>query len=83
MHKAREICGVESWESMARMGSLRNYAGISLAFLADTKALPLKMHVTKSGKGSKHYWMQPALPFVAASPVVLPKPVILSGKTSK
>ena len=55
-HLARELCGEEVWEPMWKRE--RCCAGFCLAFLATSHALPLRMHQTKSGKGSKRYWLE-------------------------
>lgn len=80
MYKAREVCGLENWNSMPRSRSLRSCAGMCLAFLAQSEALPLAIHRTKSGKGSKHYWPQLAQPFAVTPPAALQKSAVRSGK---
>lgn len=80
MHKARDICGLDNWQSLLRKQTLRNYAGMCLAFLSDTKSLPLRMHLTKSGKGSKHYWIQSAAHNAGVPSIPAKKPLVVSAK---
>jgi hypothetical protein len=75
---ARELCGADNWADLPK--GMRTYAGICLAYLATSQTLPLRMHTTKSGKGSKKYWIQPVLHVPTVPPTALPKLVVLSGK---
>jgi hypothetical protein len=54
---ARELCGDPFWSARRRREQI--CAGICLVYLVDEiQALPLRLHKTKSGKGSKRYWLQ-------------------------
>ncbi len=65
MYLARELCGDDFWCGRRRRD--RVCAGICLAYLVDeVHVLPLRAHVTKSGKGSKRYWLR--APVVEAAP---------------
>ena len=54
-HPSRDLCGAEYWAPMSR--GLKSCAGMCVAFLADRQDLPLQLHVTRSRKGSKNYWI--------------------------
>ena len=54
-HPSRDLCGAEYWAPMSR--GLKSCAGMCVAFLADRQDLPLQLHVTRSRKGSKTYWI--------------------------
>ena len=53
-HPARVLCGAD-WEPLPK--GQKSGAGMFLAFLAANGYLPLKLHVTPSGSGSKTYWI--------------------------
>ena len=57
-HAARQLYGTEAWAAFQRP-RLRNCAGMCLAFLVTARLLPLQLHKTRSGKGSRHYWLRP------------------------
>jgi hypothetical protein len=80
MHKARDVCGADNWKSLPSKGGVRNYAGMCLAFLEASKSLPLRMHKTKSGKGSRHYWIQLPQSVGTVRLSTPPQRVVLSGK---
>lgn len=55
-YKASELCGSDMWSLWPFKGQ-RVCAGICLSFLVGAGALPLKRHKTKSGGGSKRYFV--------------------------
>ena len=54
-HSSRDLCGSDTWSALKP----RQYicAGMCIAFLVTHGVLPLHMHITRSGKGSKTYWL--------------------------
>lgn len=64
LYSAEQLCGPELWSQFKTVGARRS-AGMCLAYLVDRRALPLKLHVTPSGKGPRRYklslhWQQGA-----------------------
>ena len=57
-HPSRDLCGAEYWAPLSR--GLKSCAGMCVAFLVDRQDLPLQLHVTRSRKGSKTYWLKGA-----------------------
>lgn len=53
-HPARVLCG-DDWKTLLK--GQPSAAGIFLAFLVENGHVPLRLHVTRSGKGSKTYWI--------------------------
>ncbi len=54
-HLSRDLCGAEFWTPLSR--GLRVCAGLCIAFLAARQDLPLRLHKTRKGRGSKTYWL--------------------------
>lgn len=55
-HLSRDLCHADRWNTLSRRE--RICAGLCIAFLVNREAaLPLRMHKTRSGKGSKSYWI--------------------------
>lgn len=80
MHLARDACGIDNWKSLPQRMSFLSCAGICLAFLVTRKALPLRMHTTRSGKGPRKYWVQYTRHGATVLPCPDPKPVLFSAK---
>ncbi len=73
---ARELCGDDFWYGRLRCEQI--CSGICLAYLVDElHVLPLRIHWTKSGKGSKRYWLRgPADGAVPSRPSISPAPIL-------
>jgi len=56
LYKSKQLCGQELWSAFIYDG-IRRAVGMCVAYLVNSGALPLKLHVTKSGKGPKRYLM--------------------------
>jgi hypothetical protein len=55
-YKASELCGGDAWSEWHFQGQ-RVAAGMCLSFLVRAGALQLVLHKTKSGSGSKRYFV--------------------------
>ena len=55
-HASRDLCGAAYWAPLSR--GLMSCAGLCIAFLVKRQDLPLRLHKTRSGKGSKTYWLK-------------------------
>jgi hypothetical protein len=54
-YTAEELCGPDLWDAWAP--GLQISAGICLAYLVRNGTVPLVMHTTPSGKGTKKYFL--------------------------
>jgi hypothetical protein len=54
LYTTEQLCGPELWAAYRTAGP-RRAAGNCMAFLVDIGAVPLRQHITKSGKGLKRY----------------------------
>jgi hypothetical protein len=54
-HRSRDLCGEDFWAPLSR--GRRICAGLCIAYLVREKHLPLRLHETPRGKGSKAYWI--------------------------
>lgn len=54
-HLSRDLCGAAFWYSLPLR--MRICAGICIAFMARAEDLPLRLHRTRRGRGSKTYWL--------------------------
>lgn len=54
-YTAEELCGPDLWDAWAPGEQIS--AGICLAYLVRNGAVPLVMHITRSGKGTKKYFL--------------------------
>ena len=64
-YSTEKLCSQDTWSPLYK--AERRVAGMCLAFLVKVGAIPLTLHRTRSGKGTKSY----QLPFVKAGVVVL------------
>ena len=55
-HSSRDLCGAEYWAPLSR--GLKSCAGLCTAFMERNQDLPLQLHKTRRGKGSKTYWIK-------------------------
>ena len=55
-HLTRELFGEADWAELPP-GATRNCAGMCMAYLVIHKLLPLRTHRTRSGRGSRSYWL--------------------------
>jgi hypothetical protein len=55
MHLTRVVLNLDLWSYFG--GWELSCAGACLGFLAETKAIPLRKHRTRSGKKGQHYWI--------------------------
>lgn len=55
MHLTRVVLNLDIWSHFESWEL--SCAGACLGFLAETKALPLRKHHTRSGKKGQHYWI--------------------------
>ena len=55
-YTAEELCGPELWASWSP--GERISAGICLSYLVSNRAVPLVLHVTPSGTGTKRYYLR-------------------------
>jgi len=53
---AKLLCGPELWASYGA-NSVKQCAGMCLSYLVLIRALPLRVHVTPKGKGTKRYFL--------------------------
>ena len=58
LYTTEQLCGPELWATYRTAGP-RRAAGNCMAFLADIGAVPLTLHITKSGKGPNRYVLSP------------------------
>ncbi len=63
-HPSRDLCGAAYWAPLSR--GLKSCAGLCIAFMVKRQDLPLRLHKTRSGKGSKTYWFV-SVPSIAGS----------------
>lgn len=63
-HLARDLCGAAFWATLNDRQI--PCAGMCLVFLVKRGLLPLRLHQTRSGKGSKHYWVTSGGPVLFA-----------------
>lgn len=54
-HLTRELCGLMNWASLST--AAKTCAGMCMAHLVIQQLLPLYMHRTRSGRGSRSYWL--------------------------
>lgn len=54
-YTAEELCGPDLWDSWVPGEQIS--AGICLAYLVRNGTVPLVMHITRSGKGTKKYFL--------------------------
>lgn len=54
-HPSRDLCGTAFWAPLS--AGRRNCAGMCIAFMERKQNLPLRLHKTRRGKGSKTYWI--------------------------
>lgn len=60
-HFTRDLCGASAWAQLRPREKV--CAGMCMAFLVARKLLPLRTHVTRSGKGARSYWLLPDQPW--------------------
>ena len=54
-HPSRDLCGAALWETLSQGGW--SCAGMCIAFMERNQHLPLTLHRTRRGKGSRTYWI--------------------------